>query len=107
MEEILKELFESPKVHNVEFIFNQEEGKIIKASKCFLAQASEVWERMFSDEGLKESTEAITKIIINDADSEMFKTFLQYCYFGKIEFPQQNVLPILLIAEKYMQKESN
>ena len=102
--EILSKLFEDPKIHNVEFIFRGED-KIIKAHKCFLAEVSEYWERMFCEEGLKESKEIITKIDIIDAKYKMFQAFLQFCYFGKITFTLENALPILLIAEKYMQKQ--
>ena len=101
--EILSKLFKKPKIHNVEFIFREEE-KIIKAHKCFLVEASEVWEKMFCDEGLRESKELVTKIYIEDTNYIMFKAFLQFCYFGKITFTLENALPILLIAEKYMQK---
>ena len=106
MEQIEK-LFTDPKYHDVEFIFPKEEGAILKANKCFLAENSVVWEKMFCGENWKDSgkTEAIIQIIIEDAESEMFKLFLKYCYLKEITLTQNNALYILLISETYIYKE--
>ena len=100
-------LFTDPKYHDVEFIFPKEEGRLLKANKCFLAENSEVWEKMFCGENWKDSgkTETIVQITIEDAKYEMFEIFLKYCYTKAITFTQDNVLSILLISETYMHKE--
>ena len=103
----IEKLLTNPKYHDVEFIFPKEEGTILKANKCFLADSLEVWEKMFCGENWKDSgkTEAIIQITIEDAESDMFKLFLRYCYLNEITLTQDNVLPILLISETYMHKE--
>ena len=100
------ELFENPQYYDVKFTFPKEES-FLKANKCILAANSEVWRGQFCGENWMDSgkNDPILTICIEEADIDTFRTFLKFCYIQEIELNEENTLPIILIAEKYLQKE--
>ena len=110
LEDFINKLFAKPISHDVEFTFPNEENKIIKANKCFLVENSEMWKQMFCGENWLDSGKALSstnvvRVEITDARSEIFKQFLSYCYLKEINLVESNIIPILLLAEKYMHRE--
>uniref|UniRef100_A0A1I8B6C1 BTB domain-containing protein n=1 Tax=Meloidogyne hapla TaxID=6305 RepID=A0A1I8B6C1_MELHA len=75
--------------------------EIIKAHRIILALNSEVFYKMFEQNGLNESQTG--ELIITDTTSECFRAMLQFFYTKKIdkEILENNVFDIFAISHKY------
>ncbi|KAL7069914.1 hypothetical protein ACQ4LE_010845 [Meloidogyne hapla] len=75
--------------------------EIIKAHRCILVQNSEVFKKMFGENGMLETKNC--EVTISDTTPECFRALLEYFYTGKIkkETLQNNVDGIFAIAHKY------
>lgn len=71
----------------------------IKAHRCFLAQNSEVFRTMFSQESMVEAEHGIVEI--KDADYASVRAMLEYMYSGSTAKVEGNVEGVLSLAEKY------
>uniref|UniRef100_F1L6F9 BTB and MATH domain-containing protein 42 n=1 Tax=Ascaris suum TaxID=6253 RepID=F1L6F9_ASCSU len=71
----------------------------IKAHRCFLAQHSEVFRTMFSQESMIEAEKGIVEI--KDSDYPSVRAMLEFIYCGSTSSIEKNVEGVLALAEKY------
>ncbi|VDM30801.1 unnamed protein product [Toxocara canis] len=71
----------------------------IKAHRCFLAQHSDVFRTMFSQESMVEAEKGIVEI--KDSDYQSVRAMLEYMYCGSTAMIENNVEGVLALAEKY------
>lgn len=71
------------------------------AHKFMLITCSEVFEAMLNEERWKEASQPEIKLTEEEECIPVFSIFLKYLYSGSIGLTTDNVLPILLLADKY------
>ena len=94
------------KWEDVEFYFPEEEKKL-RGHREALAANSKVWERMFNGD-LKESKEELSiirRVVIEEAESEIFEIFLNFCYLRESKIEYNQLVRALMLGERYMQEE--
>ena len=88
-------LYLNDSMADVSFVFESENVRL-PAHKLILAAASDVFKTMFYGD-LPEKRDV--KIV--DATSEVFKLFLQFFYWSKVELPNGNVAEVMALGHKY------
>ncbi|XP_045197983.2 BTB/POZ domain-containing protein 17-like isoform X2 [Mercenaria mercenaria] len=71
------------------------------AHKFMLIVCSEVFEAMLNEERWKEASQPEIKLTEEEECVPVFSLFLRYIYTGSVGLTTDNVLPILLLADKY------
>lgn len=87
-------LYLSDQSADVYFVFNT--GERIPAHKSYLASSSDVFNAMFFG-SIKEKGD----VFIVDASVSIFKEFLKFFYYQKIELTEETVTEIVCLANKY------
>ncbi|XP_060580004.1 BTB/POZ domain-containing protein 17-like isoform X2 [Ruditapes philippinarum] len=71
------------------------------AHKFMLIICSEVFEAMLNEDRWKEASQPEIKLTEEEECIPVFSLFLRYIYSGSVGLTTDNVLPILLLADKY------
>lgn len=90
-----EKLYLKPDKADVYFWF-ESSGELIPAHKILLASGSNVFEKMFYG-SLKEKDE----ISIVDVSAEVFRKFLQFFYFNKVDVKIEETADIMYLGHKY------
>lgn len=77
------------------------DGKRFPAHRLILCASSDVFQVMLMSSNWTESNESNIVLQEEANCSKVFPEFLAYLYTGRIEVNQQNVLPLLVLADKY------
>lgn len=100
MEEDLRDLLRSESLCDVAFKIGDCE---LKAHKCIIASRSPVFMAMMTHD-TEENASGI--VVMKDIDSNVFKEFLNFLYYGKLEeLSSDNVVNLYTVADKYQVDE--
>jgi len=68
------------------------------ASKAILSSQSDVFRQMFMNDMTEKNT---NEVIIDDIDSEVFREFLRFIYFGTSDKLEEMVVQLIHVSDKY------
>ncbi|CAH1780313.1 unnamed protein product [Owenia fusiformis] len=98
----VKSLYDNDELSDVKLMVGQ---KVFHAHRLILASSSDIFRVMLTNSKWIESRRDIIPLREEEECAGVFEHFLKYMYTGSIQLTHTNVLPLLILADKYIVKD--